>query len=56
MKLLLEVMEQVAGPDHVDIAQCLENLAELYRETDRGNEAGALEQQASEIRAKQEKK
>jgi tetratricopeptide (TPR) repeat protein len=50
-KKALEVAEQARGPDHPDVALTLENLAELYKATNRLTEAEALEKRAEAIRA-----
>ena len=47
----LAIMEKAHGPDHPDVATCLENLAALYRATDRVKEAEVLEKRAAAIRA-----
>ena len=47
----LQVAEQNAGPDHPDVAGSLENLADLYRATERTEEAEKLERRAERIRA-----
>ncbi|MFO8015118.1 MAG: tetratricopeptide repeat protein, partial [Phycisphaerae bacterium] len=39
------------GPDHPDVATCLENLAALYRATDRAEQAEHLERRAARVRA-----
>ncbi|PJB97384.1 MAG: tetratricopeptide repeat-containing protein, partial [Nitrospirae bacterium CG_4_9_14_0_8_um_filter_70_14] len=39
------------GPDHPDVATSLENLAALYRATQRIAEAEKLEERAARIRA-----
>ena len=46
----LQVAEQNVGPDHPDVATVLENLAAVYRATDRRSEAEVLEQRATRIR------
>ncbi len=48
----LQVAEKNVGPEHPAVATSLENLAALYRATNRGSEAEALEQRAAKIRAK----
>ena len=50
-KKALEVAEQNAGPDHPDVAVDLNNLAVLYRATNRDDEAELLEQRAARIEA-----
>ncbi|MGB9591741.1 MAG: tetratricopeptide repeat protein [Candidatus Kryptoniota bacterium] len=47
----LRIAEQNVGPDHPDVATTLENLARLYRATNRNAEAKALERRAARIRA-----
>jgi lipopolysaccharide biosynthesis regulator YciM len=47
----LELADQQVGPEHPDVAGCLENLAALYRKTDRPAEADQLEARAKTIRA-----
>ena len=46
----LRVAERNVGPNHPDEATVLENLAAVYRATDRSSEAEALEQRAARIR------
>ena len=48
----LAIWEKALGPDHPNIAASLNNLAELYRATERIDEAEKLEQRAAKIRAK----
>ena len=50
-KKALEVAEKNVGPDHPNVAQSLNNLADLYRSTKRDEEAEKLEQRAARIRA-----
>jgi tetratricopeptide (TPR) repeat protein len=50
-KKALEVAEQAGGPNHPDVAKILENLAALYRATNRMKEAEVLEKRAAAIRA-----
>ncbi|MFZ5654408.1 MAG: tetratricopeptide repeat protein [Pseudomonadota bacterium] len=47
----LAITEKALDPDHPDVATSLNNLAALYRATNRGKEAEALEQQAIRILA-----
>jgi hypothetical protein len=47
----LQVAEKALGPDHPNVATSLENLAGLYRATNRVAEAKALEERAAKIRA-----
>jgi hypothetical protein len=44
-------MEKALGPDHPNVALSLENLAALYRATNRVKEAEVLEKRAAAIRA-----
>jgi hypothetical protein len=46
----LEIHESVLGPGHPDVAVCLDNLADLLRKMDRGDEARVMEQRARKIR------
>jgi tetratricopeptide (TPR) repeat protein len=50
-KQSLEVIEKALGPDHPDLATTLENLAELFRKTNRISEAELLEARVVRIRA-----
>ena len=50
-KRCLVIWEKALGPNHPDVALCLENLAALYRKTDRPNLAEPLEARAAKIRA-----
>jgi tetratricopeptide (TPR) repeat protein len=47
----LEVAENSVGADHPDVATSLNNLAGLYRATERTEEAEKLERRAERIRA-----
>ncbi len=49
-KKALQVTEQAVGPDHPDVVMSLENMAALYRNTGRKNDAEALEKRATAIR------
>ena len=49
----LAILEKSLGPEHPDVAQVLENYADLLRETGRGEEASSMEARAQAIRAKQ---
>ena len=44
--------EQVLGPDHPDVAQCLENYSVLLHSMNHDAEAQGLEARAKAIRAK----
>ncbi len=46
--------QQALGPEHPNVAQSLENYAELLRETGRADEAVKMEVRAKAIRAKYE--
>lgn len=48
------IFERTLGPDHANVATCLENYAELLRKTNREIDAVALEQRVFVIRRKQE--
>jgi len=50
-KRSLAIWEKALGPNHPSVATALENLAALYKKTNRPNEAQALEQRAVAIRA-----
>lgn len=50
-KKALEVAEKNVGPNHPDVATSLNNLALLYRATNRVAEAEKLEERAARIRA-----
>ncbi len=45
------IREKSLGPDHPDVASSLENLARLYRATERTREAEELEARAARIRS-----
>ena len=47
----MAICEKALGPDHPNVASSLENLAGLYRATNRINLAVPLEQRAAQIRA-----
>ena len=47
----LHVAERNVGPDHPDVATVLENLAAVYRATDRRSDAEVLERRAARIRS-----
>ncbi len=51
-KRSLAIVEKALGPDHTDVAQSLENYAQLLRNTNREREAEQLEARAKVIRAK----
>jgi hypothetical protein len=44
-------LEKALGPDHPHVAASLENMAALYRKTNRVKEAEVLEKRAAAIRA-----
>jgi len=46
----LAIREEMLGADHPDVADSLEELAGLYRVTNREEEAEALEKRAGRIR------
>jgi len=50
-KQALEIAVENVGPDHPDVANILENMADLYREMKRDEEALELENRAARIRA-----
>ncbi len=50
----LAIYEKALGPEHPDVAQSMENYADLLRETGRGAEAAKMEARAKAIRAKSE--
>ena len=50
-KRSLAISEKALGPDHPYVATSLENLAKLYRSTNRDAEARPLEERAARIRA-----
>ena len=52
-KRALAIGEKALGPNHPDLVTSLENLAKLYRETNREKEAAELEKRAAAIRAKE---
>ena len=52
-KRALAIYEKALGPDHPHVAIHLNNLAVLYRKTDREAEAEKLEKRAAEIEAKE---
>jgi tetratricopeptide (TPR) repeat protein len=52
-KRVLAIHEKAFGPHHPDVAKSLENLADLYRKTDRQSQAVEIEERAAAIRAKQ---
>jgi hypothetical protein len=47
----LAIVEKTLGPDHLDVALILDDLALLYRETDRPDQARAAEERAEAIHA-----
>jgi tetratricopeptide (TPR) repeat protein len=47
----LAILEEALGPNDLNVAGILDNLAELYRATKRDEEAKTLEQRAARIRA-----
>ena len=47
----LEVAKANVGPDHPDVAASLENLAALYRATQRSAEAKKLDERSARIRS-----
>jgi len=49
-KIALKVAEENVGADHPNVATSLENMAFLYRATNRDSEAKKLEKRAREIR------
>jgi len=53
-KRALSITERALGPDHPDVANVLENYADLLRDTERAQEAASMEARAELIRAKQE--
>ena len=53
-KRSLAISEKALGPEHPDVATSLENMALLYRDTNREQEAQELEQRAERIRASAE--
>ena len=48
----LAIWEKALGPEHLNVAQSLENYADLLRKTGRADEAAELEARAQAIRAK----
>jgi hypothetical protein len=48
----LGILETTLGPEHPDVASCLENYASLLRNMGRSQEAEPLESHARAIRAK----
>ena len=50
-KKALAVAEEDAGPDHPSVATSLNNLAGMYRDMGRVQEAGKLEARAAQIEA-----
>ncbi len=52
-KRALAIWDKALGPNHPTVSACLENLAELYRVTNRDDEAETLEQRVVRIRALQ---
>ena len=55
-KRALVIFEKALGPEHPNVAICLENYAALLRKMGRGTEAAPLEARAQAIRAKQAQK
>ena len=47
----MTIVENTLGADHPKMAECLESMADLYRQTSREKEAEKLEQQAEAIRS-----
>ena len=47
----LAILGKAVGPDHPDVATVLENLATLYRVTNRRKEAKVLKKRAAMIEA-----
>ena len=52
-KRSLAIREKALGPDHSDTAASLENMAALYRATNRIEEADALERRVARMPTKQ---
>src|SRR5262249_17110539 len=52
VKEALEINEQELGPQDASVEQCLRALAEVYRATDRYDEAGKVESRANDINNK----
>ena len=50
-KLSLAIWEKALGPNHPNVALSLENIAALYRATNRAAEADKLEKRVERIRA-----
>ena len=50
-KRALATSEKVLGPDHADVAVFLNNMAEVYRKTGRGQEAENFDKRATAITA-----
>ena len=48
----LAILEKALGPEHPNVAQVLENYAELLRKTNRKTEAAKMEARAKAIRDK----
>ena len=48
----LSVGKKTFGPDHLNVATILENMAELYNQTGKKDEAKGLEERAKRIRLK----
>jgi tetratricopeptide (TPR) repeat protein len=48
----IQIWERSLGPEHSNVAACLENYADLMRKTDREIDAVALEQRVYVIRRK----
>ena len=51
----LAIWEKALGADHPDMARSLENIAALYRKSDREKEAALLDERAAAIRAQRVK-
>lgn len=51
-KQALEIFEKSLGPDHLNVAETLENYALLLRKNGRDKEAGGLDPRAKAIRDK----
>jgi len=47
----LSIQEHVLGPVHPDVAATLDAYAQVFRKTDRGSDAAALENRAQAIRS-----
>jgi hypothetical protein len=50
LKRALAIWEKALGPDHPNVATTLEIMVDLYRATNRENEAMKLEKRAKNIR------